>query len=174
MCSPTIALALGMAGLQAAGTGLQIAQQNKVAAATMKAAANEAKTNIQLLEQRKQEEQQKADVESFERMRQALREEAKVRVAAGEAGALGNSVLRQLNDAMLQAGYDIGLIQTNKEMALRQIQAQQTAEAQKAKGRIKAAKASTMSPLAAGLSIGISAGLGGLQGYTTAKSLKLT
>lgn len=174
MClDPAIMLAASTAALGIANTSAQIVQQNKMAEATAKTAAKQAELDYQILEEQKQEIKEQAGLEAFERQRQALREEAKIRVAAGEAGVLGNSILRQLNDSLLQAGYDIGIIEANKEAQLNQASLEQAASLSRANSVIANAKASSVRPLQAVFNIGYAGLSGALAGYSAGKKLKL-
>jgi len=174
MClDPVIMLTAATSALSIANTSAQIVQQNKTAEATAKAAAKQAELDYQILEEQKQEIKEQAELEAFERQRQALREEAKIRVAAGEAGVLGNSILRQLNNSLLQAGYDIDIIEANKEAQLAQASREQTASVSRANSVIANAKASSVGPLQAAISMGSAGFSGGLAGYTAGKRLKL-
>ena len=51
----------------------------------------------------------------FERQRQALRDQSRILVSAGEAGVGGNSLLRTLASQEWDASYDIGIHKANLE-----------------------------------------------------------
>lgn len=114
-------------------------------------------------EQQAEELSTKASVEMGERVKQARRERARIRVAAGESGVQGASFESQLMDSFAQENQDLALISKNARFADR-ASAGQHASLSNAIDR--------PSYLSAGLQIGAS-GYGGYQdGKATEAALR--
>jgi hypothetical protein len=134
---------------------------NQQARARMEAAFEAAGYDLSMLESRAQETEDAANLEMFERQRQALRERSKIMTAAGEAGVSGSSVLRQLNQSFLDESYDIGIHQSNLENSLSQINANATGVVSNAYSRRNqaASQITTPNPLMRALEIGATGGV---------------
>jgi hypothetical protein len=131
MCNPMAAFAV-MAVVSAAGTAYSqhaAAEQadkkeqflKKQASQQVVAAEAAKEIDLDALDQRVIEEDQKTDIDIMDREKQARREQAMMRVSAAEAGILGNTVDRQLLSSALGASWDVGIIQENNENAMAQI-----------------------------------------------------
>ena len=170
MCNP-MALMIGMAMVSAV-------QQNEANRATNKAASAEgasanlaASYNYQQLKQEGQEDSEEAAQKKFQRQIQTERELGTIMVAAGEGGVGGNSVLRLMNNTMLQGTYDSSVIEANRESKAKQLQAEADGVYANAKGRVNVARAKSISPSMGAMNTGMSAIQGGAQGYSMGKSL---
>jgi hypothetical protein len=144
--------------LTAISTAYGIYQGNQQAEAGAAAAQMAADADMALLGERNKQINANASLETLERQRQAAREQARIRTAAGEAGALGNSTLRMLNNSMLQQGYDTGIIDTNRENAINQTAAEAEGVNAQFQSRHNEAMSNYTNPLMAGLQIGVGAG----------------
>lgn len=173
MCSPTAIAATTMAVTKAGTTALQIKQQNEMAEYQAEAAANAAEMDYELLEQQREQITDQANREKFEKRRQALRKQSKLRAAFGESNVLGNSPLRQMHDAMMQAEYDVGIIESGREDQISQNLYEREAVHAQAKSRYNQAKGASTSGWMSGLKIGMSGAQGGMQGYSAAKTMGL-
>lgn len=113
-------LALSLASLAIQGISSFFGQkaQNEQSTAQIEAAYEAASWDMSALGDRTIQLQDAAQLEMFERQKQALRERSKILTAAGEAGVSGSSVLRQLNQTELDKSFDIGVHQTNLENML--------------------------------------------------------
>lgn len=161
MCAPIAAVAAGaqtliplaLGAISGVSTLGQIQQGNLQAAAEMEAANRAAALDYAALLERSRQLSQSADLESFERARQALRERAKITVAAGEANVGGRSLLRELSNSLFQESYDIGIHRAN----LRARQAQTALQAQGVyatnQSRINAASSRMVNPFMSSLMI---------------------
>lgn len=100
MCEP---VSLTMAALSVAQAGFGIAGQRSAAKAQFASnAAQREAQNDQITDQ--------ASVRAGERVKQQRAEEARLRVAGGEAGIAGNSFEAMLMDSVFQADMDLGII----------------------------------------------------------------
>jgi hypothetical protein len=54
-----------------------------------------------------------AKTDQFERKRQALKEQAQIRVSQGESGIFGNTALKELSNSVVQKSWDSGIIGWN-------------------------------------------------------------
>lgn len=100
MCEP---VSLTMAALSVAKTGFGIAGNRAQAEAQFASNKNQREAqNDQITDQ--------ASVKAGERVKQQRAEEARLRVAGGEAGIAGNSFEALLMDSVLQADMDLGII----------------------------------------------------------------
>lgn len=165
MCHPA-----AMVAMTAISTAYSFYEGNQQAQAGVDAAEAAAKADMDLLKTQSQQINASASVDTLERQRQGMREQAKIRTAAGEAGAFGNSALRMLNNSMLQEGHDTGIIEANRENAVNQNVAQGGAVNAQFQSRHNDAMSSYTNPLMAGLQIGTSA----YQGYRQTKQTKYT
>jgi hypothetical protein len=192
MCNPMAAFAV-MAVVSAAGTAYsqhaatEQAQQKekflKQQASQQIVAAEEAKEiDLDALDQRVIEKDQKANIDIMDREKQARREQAMMRVSAAEAGILGNTVDRQLLSSALGASWDIGIIKENSENQMAQIALNERAVGANFQSRIDSASNTAKEadlirksqPNAAfnALQIFGSGASGGAGGYVVGKDLK--
>jgi hypothetical protein len=155
--NPMLALQLGSMAISGISSFFGQKAENKQASAQMEAAFRAANWDMRALEDRALQQEQAVGLEMFERQRQALRERAKILTAAGEAGVSGSSVLRQINQSMLDESYDIGIQQTNLENALSQTNLQAQNVVSTAYSRANQAAAGVKNPWIAPLTIGAGA-----------------
>jgi ribosomal protein L9 len=157
----------------AASTAMQISVANKQA----KAQADAAEANLEQQLKQEQENQRqvnkKSQAEKTERQRQALREQAMVRVSAGEAGIYGSvTSMRSEIDAWQNYGYDASLLEQNRENSIQQSEYMMDAYTTQAEGVGKQAAASyTGTGMALG-SIALAGAGGGASGYAAGSSVK--
>lgn len=167
MCNP-LAIGLTMGVMSAANSALEINNANQAASAGTEAANKAALYDYQLSDIQQQQQNEKTTLEKMERMRQAQREESKIRVAAGESGVGGNSPLRQLADSILQNYYDLGILDASQSNTELQNIAQKKSIEAEAQSRINQYKAQYTNPLMSALKIGMS----GVSGYGLGRSMK--
>lgn len=140
----------------------EISDQNELAAQTAKAANDNARAAYATADRREEQIRSQEQLQRFERYRQAQREEAKVRVAAGEAGVLGGvSPARSVINAWMQNGYDQGIISANADNQIEQTETEKQSIYAQAQSAINKAKASVTNPFFGTLQVGMSA----LSGY---------
>jgi len=173
MCNPA-AFAVASMVISAATTAIQQYQSGKAADAAAKAAEKEAKlaeqaeaNQLKALNAQLEQATDKAEIEKLERARQAVRERAKIMVAASESGALGNSVLQQMSASAVNEGMDKGLIDYNLRADADQIERQKEAVSINTKRQINNAFATVpqkMSGFMTGLNIGAAGTGGGMSG----------
>lgn len=161
------AIAIGMAALSMGASYMGIQQQNSAMEAQGIAANEAARVDYDLLNKQEGQINDQAALDTFERERQGMREMAKLRVAQGESGALGNTALRELNNSMLQTSMDTGIIDSNRDNSIDQAEASKQAVSANARGRINQAKANTVNPLNAFMKIGSSGASGYSSGYSS-------
>lgn len=100
MCEP---VSLTMMALSVAQAGAGIAGQRSAAKTQFRSNATQREVqNDQINDQ--------ASVKAGERVKQARAEQARLRVAGGEAGVTGNSFEAGLMDSVMQADMDLGII----------------------------------------------------------------
>lgn len=100
MCEP---VTLTMMALSVASAGAGIA-------GTRSAAKKQFASNARQREAQNDQITDQASVKAGERVKQARAEQARLRVAGGEAGVSGNSFEALLMDSVLQADMDLGII----------------------------------------------------------------
>ena len=192
MCDPLI-LGGTMALLGAGSTFMSAKQEKAMAkkqaqlereqAALQEAAAAKAREiDMATLALKEQEVKASGEAEKFDRLRQAQKEAAAIRLASGEAGVLGTSLFRQLAATYLQGQHDIGILEANTESAKKQIalekqQAEATYEgrmnqAQMTRKQAKLTKKKAPSSLMAGLNIATAGVSGFMSGYRAGKDFK--
>lgn len=110
-----IAIAVISTAASVAGQIQQNRTQNQIAEVTSVNANNQVKATYNSLEEQQSQIDEQFQLQAFERQRQALRERAKIRVAAGESGVSGNELARELGDSEMQAAWDTGILRTNNE-----------------------------------------------------------
>lgn len=125
MCTPQ-AVGIGLGAIGGITTAAQVVSQNRQAAVDTQAAETAYNSDIRALLERSRQIDQQANLSSFERSRQALRERARITVAAGEANVGGRSLLRQISNSLFQESFDTGIMETNRQNQ----QAQNTLQAQ--------------------------------------------
>lgn len=160
---------IAMAVVTAAQSAMQINQQNAAADAQMDAAEAAANQDYVMLARKQDEVGKKEALEATERMRQGMRERAKMRVAAGESGVGGNSPFRVLANSFMQQSYDVGIMETRRDDQLMSIQDEKYKVRADAASRINVAESNTVKPLMAGLQIGGAAFKGYMGGMSMAK-----
>jgi Tfp pilus assembly major pilin PilA len=119
MCGPAAPI-VAMMVISAASMAVQQYQSNKArdaaadAAAKQEKLAREAEQNqLKALEEQMEQESDKTELAKMDRQRQALRERAKIRVAASEGGAFGNATLKAISASQVGEGYDKGIMDYN-------------------------------------------------------------
>lgn len=163
-------MALATAGMKIMETSSTMRSQNKMAeaqadAANKAALADYAAINTGLLQQ-----DQKTALEQTERIRQGMRERAMILVSAGESGVSGNSPMRQLNQSLLNQGYDTGILETNQDNYYQDASNQRFNIYTNAKGRVNDAKSMVEKhPWMKTASAGVS---GFASGYSMGKSFR--
>lgn len=167
MCDP-IAMA-AMYGLQ---TITSVQAQNRMAKQEAEAAGKAAQADYNTLFEQQRQINQQATLEKMERIRQSLRERARLYVALGETGTEGLSPLRELSNVSLQTSYDIGIMNENLQNRRSQNLLKQEAVRAKALGRINAARSQRVSPLYGALLVGSSAIQGYGAGFQLGRTLK--
>lgn len=160
MCAPGPVLPWMMAGLGAISEFAAIQAQNQQARAQTLAALNAAYWDRLSLEEQDRQHQQRFNLQSFERQRQALRERSTLAVAAGDAGVAGNTVLRQIADSVLQEAYDRSIQRSNLANARSHTRALAHRTWANLQGRLSAAQASYVNPFLGALRIGAAGATG--------------
>lgn len=151
MCDPITATVVALSVVSTASS---------IVAETRAAKRQEAAIREQLAVS-EQEINDKASGEINERLREARREQARIKVAAGEAGLqLGGSIDLLLQDSMMQAGLANARTLNNSSRELANVRA----EANSMMSRVE-----KPTVLGAGLRIATA----GLQGYSSGTSLKI-
>lgn len=120
MCTGLEIAAIVAASAAVAGAGASYYQGQENIKTTSEAAARNAQIQNQALEEQRDQIGQQAANDMTERARAAQIEQGKLRVIAGESGALGLSQDRLLEDSAFQAGTDMATIESNRESALKQ------------------------------------------------------
>lgn len=157
------AVAIALAALSIGGTYMGIQQQNSAAEATARNANEALRIDYDLLNKQEHQTDVAASEDAFQRERQGMRDLAKLRVAQGESGALGNTSLRELNASMLQTSMDVGVMESNKDNTIDQLEMQKLNTRTTAGGRINQARATVVNPFYSSLKIGPA----GLSGYSS-------
>ena len=166
MCDPTT-IAIGMTLMSAYGAMQAGKAQNTMAEATAENAHAAARFDYQQLSEQRDEVDEVAAQNKFQRQLQTAREQGTIAVAQGEAGVGGSSAMKVMNNAVMQGGYDISVIEANRMSKARQIVAKKFAVHAAAKGATNIAEAQIVSPGQQAVNIGIA----GVQGYMTGKDL---
>lgn len=168
MCTGLEIAAIAAATASVAGAGASYYQGQQNIQSTQEAAARNAEIqNQQLEEQRKQIGQQAAN-DMTERARQAEIERGRLRVIAGESGALGLTQDRLLQDSAFQEGTDIATIDANKTSALKQTDLTGLSNYNQNVSAVNQAKNKAPTLLGTGLQIGGSLG-NSYMGFSAAK-----
>lgn len=89
---------------------------------------------------------QATDLQVFERQRQALRDQSRILVSAGEAGVGGNSLLRQIAQQQWDLSHDVGIHRTNLENQTYMTSQQARAVAANIDNRVGTAQARLRNP----------------------------
>lgn len=163
MCEPTTIAAVTLA-VSAAAAGASYYQGQQNIQATGEAAARNAQIQNQALEEQRTQIGNQAANDITERARAAQIEQGKLRVIAGESGALGLTQDRLLQDSAFQAGTDIATIQSNRDSSLRQTDLTGLANYNQNTSIVNQAKNKAPTLLGTGLQIGMS-GLSAYSGY---------
>jgi len=171
MCDPLTLAVVGAAAIGAGKQALIMEQENKVAKASARSAVEEGKAQYGALNLQEQQIANKGVEEATQRQLQAMREQATLRASFGDAGVMGNSTIRQLNNALVQSGYDIGNINANTKAGISQAEANKTSVYITEKARIKRAKSSIPNPWIRMLQIGMAGAGGAAQGFALGSAL---
>ncbi len=166
MCEPTT-IAFGLALMSAYGAMQLGKAQNNMAEATAENAHAAARFDYQQLSEQRDEIDEVAAQNKFQRQLQTVREQGTIAVAQGEAGVGGSSAMKVMQNAVMQGGYDISVIEANRVTKARQVVAKKFAVHAAAKGATNVAQAQTVSQGQQAMNIGIS----GVQGYMMGKDL---
>lgn len=153
-------------------TSANISAQNRAAVQQAEAANAAALADYQALNTRQREVDLKTALEQQERARQAQREISTSINTAADSGVAGNTPMRQLADALVQSGYDVGVHEANQEIQSAQIANEKFATYTAAKGRINQARSQVSSGWESGLQL-LAAGLSGAStGYDFGDKLR--
>jgi hypothetical protein len=159
-------------GMKVFETMSNVNAQNKYAEQMAKNARDAALADYAALNTRQMEVDTETAIKQTERQRQAMREQSMANVAAVEAGVSGNTPMRQLADALIQGGYDTSIMETQQEIASRQILNDKFAVHARAEGRMNEAKANVVSPFEGLLKLTGSVFSGLASGMDTGDKLK--
>lgn len=180
MCHPMVFAAATMV-LSIAGTYMSMKKADDQRGRAQKAAEKEEvyaekaeEIQLETLDAQIEEVEDKGELEILDRQRQALRERAKIRVAASESGAFGNSTLRQLSASFINEGYDTGIIDYNTRSATAQAGRQKRALRLNTDRQINNAYAAVPGSTPSwmqGLNILTSGASGGLEGYQMGQTI---
>jgi hypothetical protein len=121
-----------MMAVSLATTAFQIKAQKDAAKKNKKAANQTAvrqeqvaqkayEVDMKQAEVKTEQIEESADLESFERVRQAAKEAAAIRLSSAESNVFGNSIFRMLGSAEIQKAHDLGIIGANAENAKDQV-----------------------------------------------------
>ncbi len=86
----------------------------------------------------------KVDLDEWERKRQYQRDRGKIRVASGESGLTGVSVMKELSNSLLNTNYDVAIMESNRG----NMNEQQDAKAKKLKTNYQGRLNQAMNPIA--------------------------
>lgn len=167
MCEPATIMGLGMMALSAYGAKVQGDAANDMAEATIENAHAAARYDYDQLSEQRREVDEKAAQDKFQRQLQTEREHGTIAVAAGEAGVGGTSVMKVMNNATMQGGYDTSVIEANRASKARQIVAKKFSVHAAAKGATNVARSQIQSVPTQALNIGVA----GVSGYMAGSSL---
>ena len=167
MCDPvSISLSIGSALASVAGTLSSASSMAKAAERQSYAAMEANALNQSALRNRQQELADKEQLDSFERMRQSLRDEAKIMTSAAEGGVVGGSILAALHENELGAAYDLNIINKSSATNVRQTNLEGIRYRNQTQTLINEAQSRVPSGLTAGLNIAGSALSGAATGYS--------
>jgi hypothetical protein len=155
-----------MAALTMATTAYQIKTQNDQAEVAGESAANAAAADYQAVSANAEQTNAAATAEALKLKRESLIERGRLVAAQSEAGFIGNSPLREVFNQRLKEQEALGTLEFNQGNALVQNSRDMNKVFTNAQGRYNEAKASRVSPWAAGLMIASSGSKGGAEGYT--------
>jgi hypothetical protein len=163
--------------VMAASTAVSVYQSGKERDAAESAAkkqeklAREAEENqLAALDAQLEQETDKTQIAKLDRQRQALRERAKIRVAASEAGGLGNTTIKELSASFMGEGYDKGLMDYN--LRAKKDQIRRGGEAVKINTKRDIANQKARIPLSTPTWMqGLNIGLAGAKGYVGGSAL---
>lgn len=170
MCEPTTIMMIGMAVMAAYTAYTTNESTNKQMEAQAVSANTAASYDYQGLTEQRGQVDEKSAQEKLQRQLQTQREYATVQVAAGEGGVGGNSVLRVMNNAMMQGSYDTSVIEANRMAKAGQINADMMSVHAGNAGRVNEAEAGTISPTMGAINVGMAGVSGASQGYSMGKS----
>jgi hypothetical protein len=165
MCGPT-AIAVSMGALSMFSKSMEIVNTNNAMEQSAENTIDSYNAQIEALSKRAEGISDQAALDKLERQRQAMREQARIRVAAGEAGVGGGqSTQLRLADALFQSGYDIGIIEHNKDANLDQVEYQMESARRSADNRLASYEATSYGPLESFMGIASSTAQGAASGY---------
>ena len=167
MCEPTTIVALTMMAVSAYGAKVKGDQANDMAVATAENAHAAASFNYDQLSAERDEVDEKAAQDKFQRQLQTQREHGTISVAAGEAGVGGTSVMKVMSNAVMQGSYDTSVIEANRMSKARQIVAKKFSVHAAAQGATNVAESQIQSPTTQAINVGVA----GAQGYMSGKAL---
>jgi hypothetical protein len=122
--------------------------------ATQQAATDNYTAQMEQNKVRQEEINKQSANDSSERARQAQIERGKMRVITGESGALGVSADRIINDSLFNEGMDISTIESNRESAIKQTNADANSLRAQNQSVINTAASKAPTLLGTGLQIG--------------------
>lgn len=143
-----------MTVLSIAGSAFQYVQGQQ--AASDAAAAQRANLEAQYQQTAEKQKQinEKAALESHERMKQGMIDRAEAKTIAGESGALGLSANRLIADSYMQEGTDLMSIDLNRRNQIKQTDWENKSARAKAQGGTNEAYNKAPSAIGTGLQIG--------------------
>ena len=158
MCTGVEMLAIASAATAATSyvSGQQTAQ------ATAKAAQENMNAQMEQNSVRQEEINKQSANDATERSKQAEIERGRMRVVAGESGALGTSQDRLINDSLFQEGTDLSTIEANRQSSIKQTNVD--ANALKAQNQSAANLAYSKAPTLVGTGLQIGAAYGRYKG----------
>jgi hypothetical protein len=132
MCNPALAVMGATMAMSIAQTAYGIKQQkemakknkqaaNKTAARTEQVAQKAYEVDMKQAEVKTEQIDDSSNLESFERVRQAAKEAAAIRLSSAESNVFGNSIFRMLGSTEIQEAHDLGVIGANAENAKDQV-----------------------------------------------------
>ncbi len=170
MCNPAFIPMAIMAVGAAVQTGVQIDSSNKQSNAISESAQMAANADYMAIEEGQQEAYRSNRLEKFERMRQGMRERAKMRVSAGESGVAGISPYRDQVNSFLQESYDKSIMNDNAMAKVAQGSRESAKVSATATGRGNEARAMHTPLWLSGLQISNAGASGAMQGMSMGSS----
>jgi len=123
-------------GFQSEQADKQLEFQTRMLAMQRDNATDSASLDYKLISMQQEQISETASTQEFERIRQGIRERAKARVAAAEAGVGGITPETVQNNLLFQQGYDVSLLEQDKQNKLDQVSVQYDKVQAEAEGRI--------------------------------------
>lgn len=157
MCEPLTIAAIAAAAASAGSAVASYSSGQAMIQATQDAANNDLALQLFQMNTQDQEVEKQAANDMNERAKAAQIEQGKLRVIAGESGALGISSDLLLMDSEFQEGTDIATIQANKVSALKQSDTNKLSAYSNAQNTVNLAK--NKAPTLVGTGLQIASGL---------------